>query len=441
MGQVVFQAWMGTDNYAINASGKTFDLVKVSGAFPAANYRITAASLYMSDVNVESERRGFIVKWNNNEAYYIVNQTPSGQAAGDHQRLTYACNITNVPYENTASLALFSTKGNTTSGVVFNLRAGSTLTLTVTYEETTTAVGAPTWFSLSASLTEGNVTGSWGGATAGINNAITGYDIQYRDSAEGVNWTAWADYSSVGSVASASLAPNSTRGHYRQFRIRTKGSAGSSFYSGWTLSPTVRRNRAPLTPAFIYPVANQTSYSQSPRLAVQFSAEPDGQAQTVQLSVDGGDYGAIYQASAAAGSAYVALPALGVGTHSLSLRMLDAMGAVSGVTQRTIQVANVAWTRAIATGTRIAGGGISHQADITQMLSRINAVRAFYGLAAATLTGVGRWAAWRENMLALQTAMTAVYQATGRATPSWTAVPVYPTAAIINQIRSAIAAA
>lgn len=109
-----------------------------------------------------------------------------------------------------------------------------------------TACGAPTVCSVSAALGEGNVTLSWSGASGGAGNAITSYEIQYSDSTDNSGWGAWTALLTVNTTAtsnSVSVSPPSTRGNYRQFRVRTRGAAGESYYSDWTVSGnTVRRN-------------------------------------------------------------------------------------------------------------------------------------------------------------------------------------------------------
>lgn len=116
-----------------------------------------------------------------------------------------------------------------------------------------TACGAPTACSLSATLSEGNVTLSWSGAMGGAGNAITSYEIQYSDSPDNSSWGSWVALTTVSTSAtsgSVSVSPPATRGNYRRFRVRTRGAAGESFYSDWTVSSnTVRRNTLPVPPA------------------------------------------------------------------------------------------------------------------------------------------------------------------------------------------------
>jgi hypothetical protein len=75
--------------------------------------------------------------------------------------------------------------------------------------------------------------------------------VQYSDGEPGGTWGAWATYTSVSSTspnASITVSPPSTRGYYRRFQIRTKGAAGASYYSGWAVSPNIRKNTLPSSP-------------------------------------------------------------------------------------------------------------------------------------------------------------------------------------------------
>jgi hypothetical protein len=114
-----------------------------------------------------------------------------------------------------------------------------------------TAAGAPTSCSLNATLAEGNVTLSWTGATGGAGNAISAYEIQYSESVDGIIWGEWIALSTVNSTATngnTSVAPSSTRGNYRRFQVRTCGSAGSAYYSGWIISSNYVRKNILATP-------------------------------------------------------------------------------------------------------------------------------------------------------------------------------------------------
>ncbi len=116
-----------------------------------------------------------------------------------------------------------------------------------------TACGDPTSFAISPTIAEGTATLSWSGATGGAGNAITGYEIEYRDSTDNSTWGAWEALGVIGSSsASGNLTTNPPvlRGNYRQFRIKTQGSAGASYYSDWALtSNTLRKNVLPTPPS------------------------------------------------------------------------------------------------------------------------------------------------------------------------------------------------
>lgn len=125
-----------------------------------------------------------------------------------------------------------------------------------------TACLPPQNVSLSQTLAEGNVMLSWSGAGNGAGNAISGYEIQYSESTDGRTWDAWKALTAIQSTSASGLtpvAPSSTRGNYRRFRIRTRGAAGSAYYSPWKSSSNhVRKNILP-TPPVIF-TASPTVY-------------------------------------------------------------------------------------------------------------------------------------------------------------------------------------
>lgn len=180
-----------------------------------------------------------------------------------------------------------------------------------------TACAAPTLCTVSATLSEGIVTLSWSGASSGAGNAITSYEIQYSDSPDNINWGAWLALAIVNTSATSSIlnvSPPATRGHYRRFRIRTRGTAGEDFYSEWSISSnTVRKNILPIPP---------TTFAASP---------PIYEANTINLSWGGTVLGTsaikqyvIQQATSTDGanwSAYVALTTIISSNTSGSLQV------------------------------------------------------------------------------------------------------------------------
>lgn len=170
-----------------------------------------------------------------------------------------------------------SSSGNAAQGVRFQVVSDGRLTLTSgvidnsSYTVTSsplliTASGAPSVCSVSSTLSEGNVTLSWSGASGGTNNAISSYEIQYSDSSNNSTWGSWTALTTVTTTAtsgSVSVAPPTTRGNYRRFQVRTRGAAGASYYSGWKISTNSVRKNTPPQPA--------TSISAAPLI---YSTEP-----------------------------------------------------------------------------------------------------------------------------------------------------------------------
>ena len=107
-----------------------------------------------------------------------------------------------------------------------------------------TACGAPTSPAVSQTLSQGAVTLSWGAGSAGTNNSVTGYDVERRESSDGSSWGSWATVSgSPVTGTSLDVTPPGTVGNYYQYRVRTRGSAGSDYYSGWVTSTNTLRRK------------------------------------------------------------------------------------------------------------------------------------------------------------------------------------------------------
>lgn len=108
----------------------------------------------------------------------------------------------------------------------------------------TTDAGAPSAPKFSSTLSREAATLSWGAGSAGTGNAVTGYDVEYADSADGSSWGSWQTLSgSPVTGTSISISPPATVGHYRKCRVRTRGSAGSDYYSGWVESANTLRRK------------------------------------------------------------------------------------------------------------------------------------------------------------------------------------------------------
>lgn len=130
--------------------------------------------------------------------------------------------------------------------------------ITVEYS-LTSACGAPSNVELSAATSYGsNVTLFWKAGTAGTDNAITGYEVQRCESSNGSSWGSWSTLTTT-TATSLSVEPPATYGKYYRYRVRTRGTAGASYYSGWVTSGSLQRVKPTLT-AYTDPtiVANET---------------------------------------------------------------------------------------------------------------------------------------------------------------------------------------
>lgn len=105
-------------------------------------------------------------------------------------------------------------------------------------------VSEPTSPKLSTTLSRDAVELSWGAGNAGTNNSVTGYDVQRRESSDGNSWGSWEKVpNSPVTTTKISVSPPNTAGSYYQFRVRTRGSAGSNYYSKWVTSTNTLRRK------------------------------------------------------------------------------------------------------------------------------------------------------------------------------------------------------
>lgn len=104
--------------------------------------------------------------------------------------------------------------------------------------------GAPTSPAVSATLSRGAVKLSWGAGSGSANNSVTGYDVERRESTDGSSWGSWETVSgSPVTGTSLDVTPPGTVGNTYQYRVRTRGSAGSDYYSGWVTSTNTLRRK------------------------------------------------------------------------------------------------------------------------------------------------------------------------------------------------------
>lgn len=303
--------------------------------------------------------------------------------------------------------------------------------ITPNYTTVTDPCTAPTSVTLNTSTKVLTIKGGAGGDL----NTFSGYGISWRDRKAGSStWGSWTSDTVVNSTSTTvTYTVTAPAGYERQFRARTRGSAGSSYYSAYvTCSTTLLGNTAPGTPTLRLPAANATSRSQTPVMVLNVPADADGDTMTLKRQIDSGSWVSVKTIKK--GAAYDQLPTLAAGSHTVRYKLADAY-AEGSAASRTFTVSPATWGRTIATGTVISNKTVSHVADINELLTVVNAQRAFYGLTAITLPGtVGRFGDWQNQMQQLLTAINASRTAAGQGTVSLT-VPAYPTASVFNSLR------
>lgn len=250
---------MPTLTYSLSSFTKTNTDMKADTTFtayasgtPVSNATISSGSLYLSSMKTYSGYcyLTFVLgSGSGTTANFLSNQTVHGETV----TLTgYSAGLLTA---GSGTITFTVRRSNTGTGNLLNIRDGLSGTLTLNYTLNTTACGAPTACSVNSTLSEGNVSLSWSGAAGGINNAISSYEVQYSDSTNGTTWGAWTALTTVTTSAtsgSVSVAPPTARGSYRRFQVRTRGSAGASYYSGWKVSTnSVRRNTQPAAPTSV----------------------------------------------------------------------------------------------------------------------------------------------------------------------------------------------
>jgi len=117
---------------------------------------------------------------------------------------------------------------------------------------------------------------------------------------------------------------NTTRGAYRRFIITPIGTKAG--YDGNSItSVSVRTNRLPATPTILAPSGNYATANAEPRIRFSISAEPDGQEQTIEYSVDDGEFKELLKVPAIGGIFVGSIEEVSQGAHTIKLRAFDGL--------------------------------------------------------------------------------------------------------------------
>lgn len=152
----------------------------------------------------------------------------------------------------------------------------------------TTACGAPSSISINKAFitpSSPTFTISWSGASNGTNNAITGFQIFYKLSADGKKPTTsdtYKTYSTSSGSGSYTITLTDTEAQNRGYKIiagiRTIGAKGSSFYSGLATGGSCQINNLPAAPT----VTSDKTIVPSTGGTITVSAEPGSDMDAIQ---------------------------------------------------------------------------------------------------------------------------------------------------------------
>ena len=125
------------------------------------------------------------------------------------------------------------------------LKGEATVTITTAYIYT--KCGAPSNVAVTTPVS-GYSDLTWSAGTDGVVNTVTGYQIQYRTSLDQQTWTDWADEGTVdANVLQKRVFCNPVDGIYKQYRVRTLGSAGVDWASDYVESNVIVTDTTPPT--------------------------------------------------------------------------------------------------------------------------------------------------------------------------------------------------
>lgn len=200
------------------------------------------------------------------------------------------------------------------------------------------ALGAPTAVKATA-LFDKTISITWSGAKSQTGNTISSYQLQYRIQHPGLTWGDWMYFGTIPSTSTSGsylYTPAAVYGEKYQFRVRAQGTAGESYYSGYTESNIAVRNSPPTAP--IYLTASSGLITSGGTLTLTWGGAGDVDGNLAQYllykSVNGGARQQIAQVASSGASGtyrYTAVESAGA-VLVFSIRAVDAMGYTSDYT-------------------------------------------------------------------------------------------------------------
>ena len=304
------------------------------------------------------------------------------------------------------------------------------------YETTTDKCAPPSKVILEVDKNQLTIQGGAGGDL----NKLEGFGVSYRE--RGVGSSAWGSWSSDEVITVRKRSVRASDGMERQFRVRTRGSAGKSYFSEYiTCGTSIVGKLKPGTPVITLPEKGARTFQVSSVVFLTVSADQDGDTMKIMRKVDDGEWQERSTVQIESGNFLYkdSLYDIGFGEHDIAYKIVDINDAVTGEDSVHITKEIAEWTREIYPGDVISNKEISHVKDIVDMLEKLNVVRNYYNLPKTNLPGIiGRFSDWKEQMETMKEAINEFKDLGDQARLALGLTPDWPDASTILTIQIAI---
>ena len=246
---------------------------------------------------------------------------------------TTSIKITPSPANDTTYYYKIATYG--TAGEAYASPQTSTITIKVfTYTKCGDIV-----VSVSATVAESKITLSWTESTAGRNNPVNGYRIDYQDSNDNSTWETSKTLTTLNEQQrSYEVAVNPVSGRYRRFLITPIGTK-AGYNGATTTSKSILTYHIPPKPIIVFPLGETANitYNSKPYISFFIAKEQDNQQMKIQVSIDNGNYQDLLTVPAEGGTYKARIPAaITVGEHTFTLRANDGYSNGEATEQQAI---------------------------------------------------------------------------------------------------------
>lgn len=417
--------------------GKVITFTTSTDTGTVSNATVSSATLYLSSFKTYVATGYFTLSFASGGA--TLAKTPAYAKNSTAHSETVTLTDCNAALLTTACSNLYLTTANTSTSSTantVNVRNGCTFTLTINYTENYTKPTAPTSLSFSSSspLPNASVTLSWSGASAGTNNAITGYSI-YRSTTSSSSDFSWhKTVSTTATSGSVSITAPATFSTSYYYKIMTLGTQDSYKYSAFstviTLTTQAKSGSASIS------VSKHLATSSSISIPISRTGNVSSVDLVYRDSSDGSNWGSwTALASGITASTYSAtLPSAGY-FRQFSVHPVWADSSVeNGSGYPIVYRWSGSWTDTLTSGSTLIKA--THMTEIQNLA---NKARIAYGLSTQSFTtitaGSTQLSGWSSHVGEIRTAANAC------ASKTYTTISTNNcSAAIMNELRTNVAA-